>query len=184
MVRGVYPPYTLSGPTTKKNFFLCVSSLSKKTCALTNWARHFNTYENTNKKPTIAIGNIRVIDFLGCGTDEKVWKDFAKIHTYTQNLQSRDIRQNYTYTCTRTIKECKWKTFTFKGGGRNFNSSKEEQSISSAYIFSWWNSNVNDILIFLFSFHHIYSLTFCFSILKLGGEGIRVRCMRYKGKKI
>ena len=27
VVRGVYPPYTLSGPTTKKNTFLCVSSL-------------------------------------------------------------------------------------------------------------------------------------------------------------
>ena len=27
MVRGVYPPYTLSGPTTKKNYFLSVSSL-------------------------------------------------------------------------------------------------------------------------------------------------------------
>ena len=27
MVRGVYPPYTLSGPTTKKNLFLCLSSL-------------------------------------------------------------------------------------------------------------------------------------------------------------
>ena len=27
VVRGVYPPYTLSGPTLKKHFFLCVSSL-------------------------------------------------------------------------------------------------------------------------------------------------------------
>ena len=27
VVRGVYPPYTLSGTTTKKTFFLCVSSL-------------------------------------------------------------------------------------------------------------------------------------------------------------
>ena len=27
MVRGFYPPYTLGGPTTKKHFFLCVSSL-------------------------------------------------------------------------------------------------------------------------------------------------------------
>ena len=27
VVRGVYPPYTLSGPTTKKKHFLCVSSL-------------------------------------------------------------------------------------------------------------------------------------------------------------
>ena len=27
VVRGVYPPYTLSGPTTKKTLFLCVSSL-------------------------------------------------------------------------------------------------------------------------------------------------------------
>ena len=26
--RGVYPPYTLGGPTTKKTLFLCVSSLS------------------------------------------------------------------------------------------------------------------------------------------------------------
>ena len=29
MVRGVYPPYTLSGPTTKKTLFLCVSSLKQ-----------------------------------------------------------------------------------------------------------------------------------------------------------
>ena len=27
VVRGVYPPYTRSGPTTKKTTFLCVSSL-------------------------------------------------------------------------------------------------------------------------------------------------------------
>ena len=27
--RGVYPPYPLSGPTTKKNFLLCVSSLTQ-----------------------------------------------------------------------------------------------------------------------------------------------------------
>ena len=30
VVRGVYPPYTLSRPTTKTFFFLCVSSLSPK----------------------------------------------------------------------------------------------------------------------------------------------------------
>ena len=29
MVRGVYPPYTLSGPATKKTLFVCVSSLKK-----------------------------------------------------------------------------------------------------------------------------------------------------------
>ena len=29
VVRGVYPPYTLSGPTTKENTFLCVSSLRR-----------------------------------------------------------------------------------------------------------------------------------------------------------
>ena len=28
VVWGVYPPYTLSGPTTKKILFLCVSSLA------------------------------------------------------------------------------------------------------------------------------------------------------------
>ena len=31
VVGGVTPPYTLSGPTTKKHFFLCVSSLRAKT---------------------------------------------------------------------------------------------------------------------------------------------------------
>ena len=38
VVRGVYPPYNLSGPTTKKITFLCVSSL--------NW---FNTGEFTKR---------------------------------------------------------------------------------------------------------------------------------------
>ena len=37
MVGGVYPPYTLSGPTTKKKHFLCVSSLEDFALSKAKW---------------------------------------------------------------------------------------------------------------------------------------------------
>jgi len=61
MVRGVYPPYTLSGPTTKKKLFLCASSLSYSCCEICIYLEHIPSSLKTANF-NISIKAVRKLD--------------------------------------------------------------------------------------------------------------------------